>query len=207
MTVLGLSCSKWNPSSLTRDWTQGPWIRSMESWPLDHQGSLSTVHFNALWGIPLWTQDWEPLSHFFSFVSSKVSLAPFERPCCLVSTFSHSVIYLFSHRSLTGYQWLFGTLGISKKQDWCFTSSCSFSPAESESESRSDIPPTLFDTMDYTVHGILQSRMLEWVAFPPPGNLPNPGIEPRSPALQVDSLPAEPQGKPKNTGVASLSLL
>ena len=32
--------------------------------------------------------------------------------------------------------------------------------------------------------------------FPPPGHLPNPGIEPRSPALQVDSLPAEPQGKP-----------
>ena len=35
----------------------------------------------------------------------------------------------------------------------------------------------------------------------------NPGIEPKSPALQVDSLPAEPQGKPKNTGVGSLSLL
>ena len=34
-----------------------------------------------------------------------------------------------------------------------------------------------------------------------------PGIEPRSPALQADSLPAEPQGKPKNTGVDSLSLL
>ena len=39
------------------------------------------------------------------------------------------------------------------------------------------------------------------------GNLPNPGIEPRSPTLQADSLPAEPQGKPKNTGVGSLSLL
>ena len=31
--------------------------------------------------------------------------------------------------------------------------------------------------------------------FPSPENLPNPGIEPRSPSLQVDSLPAEPQGK------------
>ena len=39
------------------------------------------------------------------------------------------------------------------------------------------------------------------------GNLPNPGVEPRSPALQADSLPVEPQGKPKNTGVGSLSLL
>ena len=55
---------------------------------------------------------------------------------------------------------------------------------------------TLCDPMDYKVHGILQARILEWVAFPSPGDLPNPGIEPRSPALQVDSLPAEPQGKP-----------
>ena len=42
---------------------------------------------------------------------------------------------------------------------------------------------------------------------PSPEDLPNPGVEPRSPALQVDSLPAEPQGKPKNTGVDSLSFL
>ena len=39
--------------------------------------------------------------------------------------------------------------------------------------------------------------------FRSPGDLPNPGIEPRSPALQADSLP----GKPKNTGVGRLSLL
>ena len=38
------------------------------------------------------------------------------------------------------------------------------------------------------------------------GNLPNSGIEPRSPTLWADSLPAEPQGKPKNPGVGSLSL-
>ena len=43
--------------------------------------------------------------------------------------------------------------------------------------------------------------------FPSPGYLPNPGIEPRSSTLQEDSLPAEPQGKPKNTGIGSLSLL
>ena len=43
--------------------------------------------------------------------------------------------------------------------------------------------------------------------FPCPGDLPNLGIEPRSPVLQADSLPAEPQGKPKNIGVGSLSLL
>ena len=48
---------------------------------------------------------------------------------------------------------------------------------------------------------------MEWVAFPFSRGSFNPGIEPRSPTLQADSLPAEPQGKPKNTGVGSLSLL
>ena len=43
--------------------------------------------------------------------------------------------------------------------------------------------------------------------FPSPGDLPIPGMEPRSSTLQADSLPAEPPGKPKNTGVGSLSLL
>ena len=53
---------------------------------------------------------------------------------------------------------------------------------------------TLCDPMVYTVHGILQARILEWVAFPFSRVLPNPGIESRSPALLADSLPAEPQG-------------
>ena len=56
--------------------------------------------------------------------------------------------------------------------------------------------PTLCDPMDYTVHEILQARMLEWVAFPFSRVLPNPEIEPRSPTSQADSLPAEPPGKP-----------
>ena len=55
---------------------------------------------------------------------------------------------------------------------------------------------TLCDPMDYTVHGIVQARILEWVPFPSPRDLPNSGIKPRSPALQRDSLPVEPQGKP-----------
>ena len=52
------------------------------------------------------------------------------------------------------------------------------------------------------------SRQEYWsgLPFPSPGDLPNPGIEPRSPALLVDSFPTEPQGKPKNTGVSNLSL-
>ena len=61
--------------------------------------------------------------------------------------------------------------------------------------------------MDCTVLGILQARILQRVAFPFSRDLPNPEIEPRSPTLRADYLPAEPQGKPKNTGVGSLSLL
>ena len=58
-----------------------------------------------------------------------------------------------------------------------------------------------------TVHGFPKQKYWSELAFPSPGDLPDPGIETRSPALQVDSLPAKPAGKPKNTGVGSLSLL
>ena len=53
------------------------------------------------------------------------------------------------------------------------------------------------------------SRPEEWSGYPSPspGDLPNPGIEPRSLALQADSVPAEPPGKPKNTGVGCHILL
>ena len=47
---------------------------------------------------------------------------------------------------------------------------------------------TLCNSMDYTVHGILQARILDWVAMPFSRDLPNPGIEPSSPELQEDSL-------------------
>ena len=54
--------------------------------------------------------------------------------------------------------------------------------------------------------GILQARILEWVTMPSSRGSFNPGIKPRSPALQVNSSLPEPSGKPKNTGVGSLSL-
>ena len=56
----------------------------------------------------------------------------------------------------------------------------------------------LCNPMDYTVHGILQARIQEWVTVPFFGDLPNPGIEPRPLTLQADSLPAELPGKPKS---------
>ena len=57
--------------------------------------------------------------------------------------------------------------------------------------------PTLCDRMDCipavsSVYGILQARILEWVAIPFSRDLPNSGIEPGSPALQADSLLSEP---------------
>ena len=61
----------------------------------------------------------------------------------------------------------------------------------------------------WTIQSMEFSRPEYWSGqpFPSPAHLPNQGIEPRSPALRADSLPAEPQRKSKNTGVGSLSLL
>ena len=47
-----------------------------------------------------------------------------------------------------------------------------------------------------SVHGISQARILEWVAIPFSTDLPDKGIKPGSLALQADSLPREPPGKP-----------
>ena len=46
-----------------------------------------------------------------------------------------------------------------------------------------------------SVHGILKARRLEWVAMPSSRDLPDPGVELRSPALQADSLLTEPPGE------------
>ena len=61
----------------------------------------------------------------------------------------------------------------------------------------------------WTIQSMEFSRLEYWSGQPfhSLGDLPNPGIESRYPSLQADSLPAEPQGKPKNTRVGSLSLL
>ena len=59
-----------------------------------------------------------------------------------------------------------------------------------------------------SVHGISQARYWSGLlCLLLPGDLPNSGIKSRSPALWADSLPTEPQGKPKNTRVGCHSLL
>ena len=69
------------------------------------------------------------------------------------------------------------------------------------------VSPTLCHPMDYTVHGLLQARILEWVAV----TLSRGSFQPRDRihvlTLQAGSLPAEPPGKSKNIREGSLSLL
>ena len=60
--------------------------------------------------------------------------------------------------------------------------------------------PIHCDPIDYSLPsssfcGILQARILSRLPFPPPEDLPDPGIEPGSPASHADSLPSEPPGK------------
>ena len=71
---------------------------------------------------------------------------------------------------------------------------------------------TLCDPMDRSppgssAHGNSPGEFWGGLPFPSPGDLSNPGIKPKSPTLQVDYVPSESPGKPKNTEVGSLSLL
>ena len=67
--------------------------------------------------------------------------------------------------------------------------------------------PTRHDTMDHRPWGFSIQECWSGLPCPPPGDLPNSEIKPRSPALQMNSLISESSGKPMNTSVGSLSLL
>ena len=66
---------------------------------------------------------------------------------------------------------------------------------------------TLCNPMDYTVHGILQARILDWVPFPFPRGSPQSREWTQVSCIAGDSLPAEPPRKSKDTRVGNLSLL
>ena len=75
--------------------------------------------------------------------------------------------------------------------------------SESESEVAQSCP-TLCDPLDCSLpgsstHGILQAGILEWVTISFSGELPDPGIEPGSPALQADALHSESPGRQKQS--------
>ena len=65
----------------------------------------------------------------------------------------------------------------------------------------SQLCPTLWDPTDHTVNGILQARIMEWVAIPFSRGSSQPRDQTQVSQFQADSLPAEPQGKPKSTEV------
>ena len=65
------------------------------------------------------------------------------------------------------------------------------------------LSPTLRAHQTLLSTGILQARILEWVAM----SSSRGSSQPRSPKLQMDSLPSDPPGKPMNTGMDNLSLL
>ena len=54
-----------------------------------------------------------------------------------------------------------------------------------------------------SVHGILQARILKWVAFPPPGDLPDPGIKPTFPTLEGRFSTTGPPGKSLESDLAT----
>ena len=86
-----------------------------------------------------------------------------------------------------------------------YSSFCCWCLVTSESESHSVVSdsatPWTLQSMEFS-----RPEYWSWQPFLSPGALPKPGVELRCPTLQTDSLPAEPPGKPKNTGVHSLSL-
>jgi len=72
--------------------------------------------------------------------------------------------------------------------------------------------PTLCNPVDcrlpaFSVHGILQARILEWVTISFSTDLPDPGIKPGSPTSEADTLTSEPPGKPRCFGTLTQSIV
>ena len=93
-------------------------------------------------------------------------------------------------------------LGLDGKPSWVLATS--FYAAWSEMKSLSRV--RLFATPCTVAHqaplsmGFPRQEYYRGLPFPSPRDLPNRGIEPRSPALQADALPPEPPGKPFKMG-------
>ena len=121
--------------------------------------------------------------------------------CCLCfqSSLTKSLVYYNSHvdspNQRTHSQWMYYDLLINSSSQWIEVKvEVKWSEVKVAQSCR--ISVSLCDPMDYLVHRILQPRILEWVAVPFSRGSSNLGMEPRSPAAQADSSPAEPPGKP-----------
>ena len=125
-----------------------------------------------------------PMSHFFTLSdhSTGVSASASVLPMNIQNWLPLGLSGLISLQSKTLSR-VFSNTTVWKHQFFC---------AQLSVWSNSHIHTRLLEKLNI----ILQARILEWVAFPPsPGDLPNPGTEPRSPSLQVDSSSAEAKGK------------
>ena len=116
---------------------------------------------------------------------------------------SHCVLSHFSRVQFSATPWTLAhqdplSMGFSWQENWSglpFPSLTLFLILLSDVKQKlAKSCPILCDPMDYIVHGIPQARIQEWVAIP----FSRGSFQPRSPALQVDSLPSEPPGKPKH---------
>ena len=127
----------------------------------------------------------------------------------------NSTIFLFLQTVKTNIKRTLNILTIFKDEEH---NNCSFSPLRIKTSLIEVIVivtqpcPTLCysRTVAHQVPLLMEFYRREYWSgqpFPSPEDLPNSGIELRSPTLQVGYLPVKPQGKPKNTGVGSPSLL
>ena len=111
---------------------------------------------------------------FFSFWLTELSVTD----CLLGSSTSHTDNFIPFHG------WIISIVYIWKvKSVTCSVTSNFYNPMDCRPWGSS-------------IHGILLARIWDWIPFLSPVDLPNPGIEPWSTALQVDSLPYEPSGRP-----------
>ena len=99
----------------------------------------------------------------------------------------------FEDRDLDGFRYL-------KAQVVCF----SFTILDKVKVTQSC--PTLCDLMDYTVHGILQARIMEWLAIPFSRGSSQPRDGTQVSCIAGGSLPSEPPGKPSYKSVPSLNM-
>ena len=161
---------------LTKEWDMTKWLKN--NW------CMTSIHKYLL---HKWTKD------YFNFQQCKVIFIPLDEfisriwRAWLLSFFFFFWTYIL-------FLWISVFSSKSKKLKSKFLTNAS----PDLSEGRSAVSDSLQS------HGL--ARILEWRPFPSTEDFLNPGIEPRSPALHLDSLSAEPQGKPWNTGVDSLSL-
>ena len=166
------------------------WLPTPVFFPGESHGPRSLVSCSQ-WGYKSQTQVSDPASSMhatFSPVPMEGGILPFPE-CHMVEIiqyvgFSHWFLSLSSMllRSLHVFLWLDRSFLVVKSES---AQSC----------------PTLLDPMDCSppgssVHGILQARILEWVAISFSRGSSRPRIESVSPALQADSLLSIPQGRP-----------